>query len=253
MVKLRHVFGLMGCFLLQSCAQHAPAKEEQAPHQTKLKDASAYNTQLGLAYLEQGDRPRAKRKLLLALSQAPDSANANASMAYFLEKSGEVDRADAYYQKAIALQKTSGAQLNNYGAFLCRQARYKQAETYFLMAVKDTTYEHTGGAYENAGLCAMAEPELSKAAHYFKKALEQDPMREQSLYELLGIELKQNHVSEALGYLQKYPELTLKNPMILAMAVDVAHRASNKALEAEYQSHLREKTGEKNDHNTNSG
>ncbi|MCX7117552.1 MAG: type IV pilus biogenesis/stability protein PilW [Legionellales bacterium] len=255
-VKARHVLSMFCFVFLLSCQSHGPAKAELANHPTKLSEASAYNAQLGLAYLEQGDRPRAKRKLLLALSQAPDSPSAHAAMAYFLEKCGEMDNAHMYYKKAVTLGKSSGAQWNNYGAFLCRQAQYKQAEEYFLLAVKDSNYEHTAGAYENAGLCAMAIPDMAKASLYFQKALVQDPSKEQSLYELVKIELKQDHASQALAYLQKYPDLTLKNPTILALAIDVAHKASKNELEAEYQSHaslgaVSEKTGEKNDHNNN--
>ena len=37
---------------------------EHAMRPQKQNDAASYNTQLGIAYLKQGDRPRAKRKLL---------------------------------------------------------------------------------------------------------------------------------------------------------------------------------------------
>ena len=162
--------------------------------------------QLGLAYLKQGDRPRAKRKLLTALAQAPDSPSVNAAMAYFMEKTGEINQATLYYKKAILAAPGRGAQLNNYGAFLCRRAQYREAQTYFLKAVNDAQYEYTAGAYENAGLCAAAIPDYPKAVQYFTKALEHDPSRKQSLDELVKIEIKRGHERQAQAILRQYSD-----------------------------------------------
>jgi type IV pilus assembly protein PilF len=255
-LKLRYLLPILSLLLLQSCKQNDSAIEEHRAKEPKLNEAAAYNSQLGLAYLKQGNRSRAKHKLLLALSQAPDSPSVNASMGFFMEHTGEMDNAQKYYQKALTAAPNSGAQLNNYGAFLCRRGKYSEAEGYFLKAVNDVEYEHTAGAYENAGLCAMAIPDPAKAKHYFSKALEQDPSREQSLYELVNLEMKQARFSEALAYLQKYPELSLRDRALLAKGVEVAHQAGNTEVEADYKlrlSNFSDNTGEKNEYNNNNG
>ena len=224
-LKLRHLLLLISLLLLQSC-QHAKEPKQEL--------TASYNTQLGLAYLKQGDRERAKRKLLLALAEAPNSPDVNAAMAYFMEQCKEMRQAQRYYKKAMDAAPGRGAQLNNYGAYLCRQGQYKQAEPYFLKAVSDIKYEHTAGAYENAGLCAMAIPDYTKAAVYFGKALEQDPRRQQSLFELVNIAVKQGHLNRALAYLQKYPNLTFSDRTLMALAVNVARKAGKAELEVEY-------------------
>lgn len=255
-LKLRYLLPMIGLLLLQSCQHNDETTEVPAEKMPKLSDAASYNAQLGLGYLKQGDRSRAKHKLLLALSQDPDAPNVNAAMAYFMENSGELDKAQDYYKKAIGASPKAGAQLNNYGAFLCRRGQYVQAEEYFLKAVKDTEYEHTAGAYENAGLCAMAIPDHVKATKYFIKALEQDPSRGQSLYELVNLEIKLGNITEALDYLQKYPNLSLHDRTLLAMAIDVAHKAGKVALEADYRIRLQsfsDNTGEINEYNNNNG
>lgn len=233
-LRLRDLMILtIALLLLQSC---------QVLHKNKAHDAASYNTQLGLAYLNQGDRPRAKRKLLTALAQAPDSPEANASMAYFFEKCGDMERAGVYYRKAMAYAPKNGAQLNNYGAFLCRRGHYIQSESYFLQAIRDTQYIHTAGAYENAGLCAAAIPDYTKARMYFIKALEQDPSRKQSLNELVKIEVKLGHERIAATYLQKYPPIVLSDPTLLALAIKVAHKAGMVTLEANYKLHLQHRS-----------
>ncbi len=255
-MKLRYLLPLIGLLLLQSCQHNDEAIEDHPARSVKPAEAAAYNAQLGLAYLKQGNRELAKHKLLLALSQAPDAPGVNASMAYFMEQTGDMDKAQVYYRKAMAVAPNAGAQLNNYGAFLCRRGQYAQAESYFLKAVNDIEYEHTAGAYENAGLCAMAIPDNAKATHYFNKALEQDPSREQSLYELVSLERKQGHLAEALAYLQKYQNISLHDVTLLTMAVDVAHQAGKTELEADYKLRLHsfsDNTGEKNEYNNNNG
>jgi len=254
-LKRYYLLLIMG-LLLQSCHHNSDVKGAPPMSDAKRSDAATYNTRLGLAYLNQGDRSRAKRKLLLALSQDPDAPNVNASMAYFMEKSGDMEKAETYYHKAMAASPKAGTQLNNYGAYLCRQGQYKQAEIYFLKAVKDIKYDHTAGAYENAGLCVMAIPDYENAAKYFNKALEQDPSREQSLYELANISLKKGNIEEAMTYLQKYPTLTQNNRMLLAMATAVAHKAGKFELEADYKQRLNsfsDNTGGKDEYNTNNG
>lgn len=238
-MKLRSLILLVTVLLLQSCQQNnassSESSSEMSARKNNVRDAASYNTQLGLAYLKQGDRPRAKRKLLTALAQAPDSPDVNAAMAWFMEQSGEMDSAQTYLKKAMATAPRNGAQLNNYGAFLCRRGKYSQADLYFQQAVHDAKYEHTAGAYENAGLCAAAIPDDTKAARYFVRALEQDPSRKQSLYELVNINVKLGLVNKALGYLQEYPALTLSDPTLLALAAQVAHKAGQGKLEADYR------------------
>jgi len=257
LLKLNQLVLIVALLLLQSCQQSNEAIDEPVSKKYNREEASSYNTQLGLAYLKQGDRPRAKRKLLMALAQAPDSPNANASMAYFMEKSGEISEAQSYYLKAMSLAPGNGAQLNNYGTFLCRRGQYQQAEAYFLKAVKDVQYENSAGAYENAGLCAMAIPDYTKATSYFAKALEQDPARKQSLYELVKIEMKLNHTNEAFSYLQKYPILSLRDPTLLKLAVDIAHKAGKIELEADYKQRLQQLSDNigviKNEYNSDNG
>lgn len=258
-MKRRYLI-FISLILLQACQQKQEITETTLSGKGyNRNEAAALNVQLGLAYLKKDDRPRAKRKLLTALSQAPDAANVNAAMAYFLEKTGVLNEADAYYKKALSQAPEAGAQLNNYGAFLCRQGQYQQSLTYFLKAARDVHYERNAGAYENAGLCALAIPDYPKATQFFAKALEHDPSRKQSLLELIKAELKQEHTAQALDYLQKHPELALTDRRLLTLAADVAHQAGKTELEANYRLRLHQlssfshTTGVNHEYNSNSG
>jgi type IV pilus assembly protein PilF len=254
--KLIQFFWLAGFLLLQSCQQNTALKSSQS-RKDKQQEAATYNVQLGMAYLQQEDRKRAKRKLLTALEQAPDSPDTHAAMAYYLEKTGDLKQARSYYKKALLFAPNSGSQLNNYGTFLCRIGNNKEAEGYFLKAVQDMHYINSAAAYENAGLCAAAVPEYEKAKVYFTKALKQDPQRVQSLYQLVLIELKQNNPAEALSDLQKYPHTVYHEARLLAVGIKAAHQKGDTRLEASYRLGLTKlnkprNTGVKNEYNNNS-
>ena len=260
MRRVRLVLFIFIGLLLQAC-QPQKSKEvaQEDNHQPDYGKAASYNVQLGLGYLKQGDRPRAKKKLLTALKQEPNSPDVNAAMAYYLEQTKELPQAKKYYLKAISLSANSGAQLNNYGTFLCRQGDYQGAESYFLRAVKDPGYIHTSGAYENAGLCVLAIPDEKKAKSYFISALNQDPSRKESFYELVKLARKEGNTEEAYALLQKYPDLVLHDRTLLELAKQVANQEGRYEVAAAYENSLNklgpsiDNSGVYNEHNSHNG
>jgi len=238
-LNILKIFLFSSCLLLQACKHNEQdALDNSTKTKPDLSKAAVFNMQLGLGYLRQGDRPRAKKKLLTALEQEPQSPEINAALAYYLEQTKEAEQARTYYLKAIALSGNSGAQLNNYGTFLCRQGDYKLAETYFMKAVNDPQYLHTAGAYENAGLCVLAIPDEEKAVLYFNKALNQDPSKRESLYELCRLEIKKGHSQSALDLLQQHPDLVLNDQGLLMMAKNSAQATGRNDLATEYENTL---------------
>lgn len=236
----RIAFVLLICMGLQACKQTSEEMEEVSPKVQKeekvrkLANAASINTQLGLAYLKQGDISRAKRKLLTAMEQDPRSPDVHAAMAYFFDKTSEFEKAQSLYQKAMALAPEDGAQMNNYGVFLCGRGNYKEAEVYFLKAINNNQYINTSAAYENAGLCAAASSDFIKAKQYLRKAIDQDPSKITALSELLKIEQTEGDPKQALALLEKYSELVVNDKSMLNLAKNIAHAAQRPDLEAFY-------------------
>lgn len=162
------------------------------------------NMQLGLAYLEQGDRVRAKHKLLLALQQDKNSVQVQDAMAYFLEEMGDEQQAEIYYLRAVQLAPNSGVALNNYGVFLCRIGKYAESEKQLLAATHDSNYLNTAKAYENAGLCAQEIPDLINAKQLLLLAVKQDPSLAQAWFELAQISDEQGNKQLADRYMANY-------------------------------------------------
>ena len=116
-------------------------------------------------------------------------------------------QAEADYKQAIALDKNSGMANNNYGTFLCRNGRYKEAIAQFMIAANQTEYLHAGGAYENAGICALEVPDEEAAKGFFLQALNNEPDRKTANFELAKIYYHEDNTAMAKMYFDRYAKL----------------------------------------------
>jgi type IV pilus assembly protein PilF len=173
-------FIVLMSFCLSACVTQTYL-EKNKQQQNQL---SQIYVQMGLVYLKQKQLPLAKEKFVAALDENPFSSTALDAIAYYWEVTGNNVMANKYYLKAIKQNSTSGRALNNYGVYLCRMKQYTIAEHYLLAAGHDPSYVGSAAAMENAGLCALAAKVPSKAKLYFEQALQQDPNRPISAYEL---------------------------------------------------------------------
>ena len=205
---------------LAAC-QRTAQNSELTARNTK---ASAYNVELGLAYLKRNTNERAKQKLLLALRQDPRSSMAHGALAYYYQQMGTVTLADKHYQKAISLSPNEGATLSNYGAFLCRQGDYKKAERYFDKALNDKHYLNLAEVYENAGICAMQDKRLSRAHHYFTLALAHDGQRPTSHLAIARLYMTHHQYNSAAKHLLTYSAIGGKAAEAKALANKLTYK-----------------------------
>lgn len=225
------MFSLSGCSTIS----------QQEPEVNKQEEIATVNVRLGLAYLQQDHVDRAKTKLFTAIKADPKLALANGAMAYFYEKTGDSALAEKYYKNAIHYAKHgAGAERNNYGAYLCRDKRYEEAEANFNRAVNDRHYIRAAEAYENAGLCAMEIAQTTKAQAYFKQAIAKDPQRVTSYYGLTEIAYKQHRFHLADKYIQQYMRLTGANPRSSLLAYNIANKLNDNVNKNKYSKLLQE-------------
>lgn len=159
-------------FVLAACSiTSQPTK----PVSAENSQAAELNAKLSLAYMDLHDLARAKQKILLAEREAPHDPLIWYTQGFYQEQTGEMDQAEKSYLHAINLAPNNGGMHNNYGAFLCRQGRYRQAIQQFLIAVRDPSYLHVANTYENAGSCALKIPDMAMAKKFFQQAESEDP------------------------------------------------------------------------------
>ncbi len=188
--------------------------------------AAMVNVELGLGYLSQGQVARAKTKLLHAVKLAPKLPETHSALAHFWEMVGEMKDAESEHKKAIKLSET-GAVYNNYGAYLCRRGRYKEADKAFHQAIEDKNYSRTAEVYENAGLCALKASDMTKADEYLSAAFRRDPGRVSALIELSRLQLDRGNVVVAKQLLEQYKKSAEPNARSLWLGIQIAKRMND--------------------------
>lgn len=148
----KQIIAFILLLLLASC------RGEQQPqtntlHLTYNQNIARQHASLVFSYLSKGYTDRAQENMRLALDEAPLDPVVLDTAGYYFEKTGDLRTANFYYRKAVMTSPTSGIVKNNYGAFLCRNGKYKASVKYFLEAskVKDTPI--TQEALRNAECC----------------------------------------------------------------------------------------------------
>ncbi|WP_371929345.1 type IV pilus biogenesis/stability protein PilW [Photobacterium sp. CCB-ST2H9] len=197
---------IAACFLIGCVTVDSP-ETRRAVDPVAAADA---RITLGLGYLERGQWQRAHLNLHKALDVAPDHPRALLAMAHYYQQVGENHSAEALYVRALQESPKNGDVLNNYGVFLCSEARYDEAITAFDRAVSQPDYFQVASSFENAALCHLKQGNATQAADYFNKTLGHDPYRPLSMLQLAKLELKDGEHQKAddrlAAFSQRYGE-----------------------------------------------
>lgn len=196
------------------------------------------NTELGLGYLQQGERKLAIEKLQRAIDADADYAPAQHSLALAYQEFGQIDLAEKHYRIALKLLPLDGGIHNNYGAFLCGQGHFTEGDEQFRQALHDPTYATPATALENAGLCALRVPDLDKAENYLRQALKVDANLLGALLGMARVQFDRKQYLNARAYLQRH-EVTAPLPAQgLFVAVQIEHQLGDHQAAQRYMTQL---------------
>ena len=177
--------------------------------------------QLGLGYMQKGDLNIALEKLTAALDAADKYAPPHNAIAILYTRLERYEEADKHYQLSIQLAPTDGNLSNNYGAFLCGQARYQAAYENFYRAAEQPLYRTPELAYENAGLCAMREKNIEMAEKSFRSALNVRKDMTVSLINMAKVALLKKSYLQGRAYIQRFEEKASHSAVSLQLAIDI--------------------------------
>jgi len=204
----------------------------------KKSQAASYNARLGAEYTRKGRLNLANEKLLKALDQNPESADANHYYALLQQKLGLKQKADIHFRKALAITPENPDLLNNYGSYLCQNGQYQSASQHFMAAIKDPLYTTPEFAYTNAGICIKKSGDITTAEQYFRKSLALKPSFASALYQMAKVKYEQGDYTRAQAFLQRYHE---KNPEVsesLSLCVQINRRLGDLSAAGQCRSKL---------------
>lgn len=227
--------GLMLALLsLLGCAAGGAAVKPES----KQAQAAALQVKMGQEYLTKGDLEQARDKLQRALDLDPNSVDAHTLVAVLNERIGRPEVAEKHYRRAVELKPEAGALNNNYGAFLCAQGRYDEAQQRFALAADDPFYKTPAMALANAGVCARKVGDAGVAESRFRRALELDARNLTALYELAHIAHEQGQHLRARAFIQRYEAVTPADAGLLLLASKVESKLGDKKNAAVYLDRL---------------
>ena len=189
--------------LLGACTSNKSRFAEQ-----EKGDPAEVNTQLAIEYMREGMYQASMEKFKKALKQNPNLQVAHASLAILYERLGENELAEKHYRKAYNLNRKDPQTLNNYGQFLCRDGRLKEADKMFAAAVRDPLYRYPETVYTNAGICAHMRPDPVLADTYFRKALQTNPKYPPALREMVKSSFAEEKYLATRAYLTRLQDVT---------------------------------------------
>jgi len=188
-LPLRLAAGALTLLLLAACAT--------PQHPNKIRDAAAYNVQLGIAYLHQGDIALAKDKLDRALAEAPNSADVHSARAMLFEHMHNADQADAEFRTSLRLAPHDPDVVNNYAVYLCQNGRTDEGVRRFEEAAHNALYRTPWAAYTNAGVCLRAAKRDDEARANFGRALQVRPNFAEAVFQLTELEFQHGELAPA--------------------------------------------------------
>ena len=205
----------------------------------KRNDASNYNMQLGVAYLNQGELQLAKEKLERAVAENPEDPSVHSAMAMLQDRLGHPEKADKEFKEALNLGPRSPDVLNNYAVYLCRTGRVDEGVKSFEEAAHNALYRTPEAAYTNAGVCLRGAKRDTQAAMSFQRALQVRPNFAEAAYQLADLDFERGEVQEARETVDRFLSAFEATPDLLLIGARIASRQGDRMAEEKFARKLR--------------
>lgn len=224
---------------LVACTQTGPSggvKKETAA--SKRQDAARVHTELGQQYLRQGKLEIALGDLNKALQFDPDYVDAHTVIAVLYEQIGDNANAEEHYRRAAQLKPKGGAELNNYGRFLCKLGRMDESQTYFQRAIADPFYQTPWFALTNSGTCLLKAGKLDEAEVALRGALKESPEDSEALFQLASVLYAKRDFFNARAFMQRFESAGAARPDALMLGRNIELQLGNAQGASDYTHRL---------------
>lgn len=215
----------------------SPTTGDESPARLRAR----VHTELAAGYYDLGNMGVALEEVQEAVraDESYGPAHNVAGLVYAQLK--EDERAEASFQRALAVNPSDPDAHNNYGQFLCQRKREREAIKHFLAAVRLPLYTAAERSYVNAGVCARRSGDAASAEEFFQAALKLRPGQPQALFQMADLAYARAGYAEARSYLNRLAVAGSSTAEMLWLGVRVERRLGDRNSEASYASQLRNK------------
>jgi type IV pilus assembly protein PilF len=233
----------MNCFvrvsILIALGALAACASEPEGYSKSPRDAAAYNVQLGIAYLKQGDVSSAQEKIERALKQDPQNPAVHTAAALLYDRMGETSRADRHYAIVVRMKPKDAEALNNYAIFLCRNKRSTEGYEMFQKAAASPLNRAPEVAYTNAGICLRRDGKLDESQRAFEQALALQPNNREANVELAELNLARGRAEQARDHVLRVLNMTPVTAEALWLGVRTERALGNAKVADVYAKRLK--------------
>ena len=217
----------------------AAAKDKAAKAPVLLSSSGRNEIVLAQSSLQGGNLAAAEKHAQAALASDPGSPLPHATMGLVRAAQKKNDKAQAEFNRALALAPNDGAVWNAYGSFLCSTGDREGADNAFRTALQDKRYTTPAQALVNAGRCALIGKDFVRADGYLRRAIALAPTSRPILLMLAEVQLQMARPLEARAFVERSDALG-PDALTLAMAVRAEDAAGDAVASARYRKRLKE-------------
>ncbi len=223
------IMSVVACVVTETTGLHPASDEERL--QAHLE--------LARGYLENRDVARARKPLGRAFDIDSSSWEVNDLYGLIFEMEGESKLADQHFKRALRSDPRNARVLNNYGAFLYGQGRYRDARKRLEKATEDPNYVGRSQVYENLGLVMMRLGEVEEAERAFQRSLMLNSAQGQATFELAEIYFDRGAFDIARQYYDAYRNVVRQGPRSLWLGIRLGRVYADEDAVASYSMQLR--------------
>ena len=224
---------LTGCTTTRQVTTQTVTASDPSRWEKNPEEIARIRTAIAAEYIRSGKLDDAKRQLESALKSYPKSAEANDMMGVLLQQEGSprnMQKAEAYFKNAIALNPDFSQANNNYGVYLAQLSRNQEAIAQFQIAGSALGYDGRASALENLGRTALKVKNKPLAVQSFIKALDANRQSIVARTELIDILLTDGKFLEAQALYNDLVKIIGQanlDPRTLSQGIRLAKLANN--------------------------
>ena len=197
--------------------------------------------ELSKAYLIENQLTEAYTNAKKAVIVDPRSSNASLMLAVVNQRLGQATEAEESYRKSVSLDPHNPIALTAYGAFLCEQKRYADADASFRRALNNPLFNTPWVALHNAGSCEEIAGDTVSAEKDYRAALQLNPRFAPSLLGMAKASFRDQNYLSARAYLQRYAEVAPHTAESLWLGVQTENQLGDRGQMSSYGLKLRAK------------
>jgi len=167
------------------------------------EEAARLNMELGIGYLQQGQYNDARIKLEKSLKEQPNNATAHRALGLVYERLDDSKGAEKQYRIAVSQAPDDADALNQLAAFLCAKGERAQALKLFDQALAVPHYMNRQLLLTNLATC-VGSSDLPQAETYLRQALALKPDYGPALQQMGEISYLQKNYTQARAFVSRY-------------------------------------------------